>query len=124
MTQPLSKNSKRTLLIVFFTVFLDLVGFGILIPIQPFYAEGLGAVTNTPRTGAAAPSNPLAEALATVRVTLGGVPCVMQFAGLAPGFAGVYQVNFRVPPGVPAGLRDLVLSAGGVEAPAVRLPVR
>ena len=30
-------------MIVFFTVFLDLVGFGILIPIQPFYAETLGA---------------------------------------------------------------------------------
>jgi len=34
---------KRTLGIVFFTVFLDLIGFGILIPIQPFYAESLGA---------------------------------------------------------------------------------
>lgn len=28
---------------VFFTVFLDLIGFGILIPIQPFYAESFGA---------------------------------------------------------------------------------
>ena len=44
---PMGKNSKRTLLIVFFTVFLDLVGFGILIPIQPFYAEGLGALPST-----------------------------------------------------------------------------
>jgi len=36
-------SSKRTLGIVFFTVFLDLVGFGIIIPIQPFFAEHLGA---------------------------------------------------------------------------------
>lgn len=36
-------SSKRTLLIVFFTVFLDLIGFGIIIPIQPFFAEKLGA---------------------------------------------------------------------------------
>jgi len=35
--------AKKTLAIVFFTVFLDLVGFGIIIPIQPFYAETLGA---------------------------------------------------------------------------------
>lgn len=29
--------------IAFFTIFLDLLGFGIIIPIQPFYAESLGA---------------------------------------------------------------------------------
>jgi DHA1 family tetracycline resistance protein-like MFS transporter len=40
---PVRESSGRTLLLVFFTVFLDLVGFGILIPIQPFYAESLGA---------------------------------------------------------------------------------
>lgn len=34
---------KSVLGIVFFTVFLDLIGFGILIPIQPFYAQKLGA---------------------------------------------------------------------------------
>lgn len=31
------------LAVVFVTVFLDLIGFGILIPIQPFYAESFGA---------------------------------------------------------------------------------
>jgi MFS family permease len=34
---------KRVLGIVFLTLFLDLVGFGILIPIQPFYAQAFGA---------------------------------------------------------------------------------
>ena len=34
---------KSILSIVFLTVFLDLIGFGILIPIQPFYAQKLGA---------------------------------------------------------------------------------
>ncbi len=50
MTSPSSPTpnhseavQRRTLGIVFFTVFLDLVGFGIIIPIQPFYAESLGA---------------------------------------------------------------------------------
>ncbi|NBQ52626.1 MAG: MFS transporter [Proteobacteria bacterium] len=37
-----SKNSKP-LLIAFFTIFLDLLGFGIMIPIQPFYVENFGA---------------------------------------------------------------------------------
>ncbi len=38
----MQKNSK-ILLVAFVTVFLDLIGFGIIIPIQPFYAELLGA---------------------------------------------------------------------------------
>jgi DHA1 family tetracycline resistance protein-like MFS transporter len=37
------KKSNRTLFIAFFTIFLDLVGFGIIIPVQPFYAEIFGA---------------------------------------------------------------------------------
>jgi uncharacterized protein (TIGR03437 family) len=31
------------------------------------------------------------------------VPAEVQYAGLAPAVAGVYQVNFRVPEGVPIG---------------------
>ena len=34
---------SRPLLIVFVTVFIDLLGFGIIIPLQPFYAEKFGA---------------------------------------------------------------------------------
>ena len=36
-------KSKRPLLVAFFTIFLDLLGFGIIIPIQPFFAESFGA---------------------------------------------------------------------------------
>src|SRR5882762_7521090 len=36
-----SKNMKRSpLLVIFVTVFIDLVGFGIVIPVLPYYAEG------------------------------------------------------------------------------------
>jgi uncharacterized protein (TIGR03437 family) len=47
----------------------------------------------------------------------------VQFAGLAPGLAGVYQVNFRVPGGVPGGLQDLVVTAGDAASPAVKVAV-
>jgi len=43
MNSPQAPNNKKILFLVFLTVFLDLVGFGIIIPIQPFYAEKLGA---------------------------------------------------------------------------------
>jgi DHA1 family tetracycline resistance protein-like MFS transporter len=38
---------KNVLGIVFFTVFLDLLGFGMIIPIQPFYVESFGASAST-----------------------------------------------------------------------------
>jgi len=40
---PASKRASRPMLVAFVTVLLDLLGFGIIIPIQPFYAEHLGA---------------------------------------------------------------------------------
>ncbi len=40
---PAASPHKRILLIAFVTIFLDLLGFGIIIPIQPFYAEAFGA---------------------------------------------------------------------------------
>ncbi|MEO8368726.1 MAG: PQQ-dependent sugar dehydrogenase [Candidatus Solibacter sp.] len=88
------------------------------------YVSGLGAVANAPATGAGGPASPPATASADVRVTLGGVDCPVQFAGLAPGFVGVYQVNFRVAAGAVSGLRDLVVRANGVDSPAVRVSVQ
>ncbi len=37
------KSKKATLSIAFFTIFLDLLGFGIVIPVNSFYVESLGA---------------------------------------------------------------------------------
>jgi uncharacterized protein (TIGR03437 family) len=88
------------------------------------YAAGLGGVTNPPATGAAAPLSAPAAAVADVRVTLAGLPCEVQLAGLAPGFVGVYQVNFRAPANAPSGSQDLVVAAGGVLSPAVKVLVR
>ncbi|HEX6986925.1 MAG TPA: PQQ-dependent sugar dehydrogenase, partial [Planctomycetaceae bacterium] len=65
----------------------------------------------------------LGRASADVRITLGGQACELQYAGIAPGFAGVYQVNFRAP-ALPSGPHDLVLSAGTATAPTVRTSVR
>src|SRR5689334_11250373 len=36
-------NRKPSLLVVFFTVFIDLIGFGIVVPLVPLYGKHLGA---------------------------------------------------------------------------------
>jgi uncharacterized protein (TIGR03437 family) len=61
------------------------------------YCTGLGPVTNQPATGAAAPNDPLAMTITLPRVTIGDAPAKVQFSGLVPGYAGLYQVNAEVP---------------------------
>lgn len=85
-----------------------------------FYASGLGPVSNQPATSAASPTSPLAETIESVRVTVGGAAAEVQFAGLAPGFAGVYQVNFRVPQNIASGPLNIAVQAGGETSPSVQ----
>jgi adhesin/invasin len=46
------------------------------------------------------------------------------YAGLAPGFAGLYQVNAEVPPGTAAGLQSLIIASGGASSNAVAISIR
>ncbi|MGH7246705.1 MAG: hypothetical protein ACREH9_01240, partial [Pseudomonadota bacterium] len=76
------------------------------------YLTGLGAVTNFVASGAAAPAIPLSLVSATVTASIAGQPAQVMFAGLAPGFAGLYQVNLVVPP-VSPGDEPLRVSVPG-----------
>jgi uncharacterized protein (TIGR03437 family) len=88
------------------------------------YATGLGRAANEPATGAAADAAPLPQLAGDVRLTLGGQPCEIEYVGLAPGFVGVYQVNFRVPAGAASGAQDLGIAESGTASPAVKADVR
>lgn len=89
------------------------------------YANGLGPVDQLQVTGQAAPSSPLASTREPPRVTVGGTPAEILFAGLTPGFVGLYQINIRLASGIPAGAATpLVVSIGGQTAPAVSIATR
>ena len=88
-------------------------------PIHPgdrivIYATGLGRTDPATDAGLPSPSNPLASAIIVPQVTLGGVPLVIEYAGLTPGEIGVYQINADVPSRVPEGMEiPLVITQGG-----------
>jgi uncharacterized protein (TIGR03437 family) len=70
------------------------------------WATGLGAVSNAPASGRPAVADPMSRVIAPVEVRIGGVAAPVSFAGLAPGFAGLYQINAQVAGGTAAGHRN------------------
>ncbi|MBI3696164.1 MAG: hypothetical protein HY238_15170 [Acidobacteria bacterium] len=89
------------------------------------YTTGLGAVAPSVTTGSPAPASPLLRATATVTATLDGQPAQVLFAGLAPGFAGLYQVNVLIPASLaPNAAARLVIRAGGQESNVVTVAVQ
>jgi len=81
------------------------------IPSQPakpgdfvsIYATGLGPVGINLATGQPAPTNVTVPATALVDVLIDGVKADVPFAGLAPGYTGLFQVNAKVPDSIHPG---------------------
>src|SRR5579884_1504448 len=87
------------------------------------YLTGLGAVDNAVATGAAASAVPLSWATSLVTATVGDNSAAVIFAGLAPNFAGLYQVNVVVPQLAP-GDYPLRITAGGVASNSAIISVQ
>ncbi|MCH8268921.1 MAG: hypothetical protein IH846_15530, partial [Acidobacteria bacterium] len=89
------------------------------------WCSGLGALDQTVVAGTAAPFSPPARTADPVTVNIGGVDASVQFAGLAPGFTGLYQVNAVVPAGVtPGNDVPVVLNVAGQTSPTVTMAVQ
>ena len=76
------------------------------------FLTGLGAVNPTVADGTAGGASKTA---APVNVLIGGVTATVAYAGLAPGFPGLYQLNVTVP-------ADLVVTATGPFPLAIQTP--
>lgn len=83
------------------------------------YCAGLGPVDSPITAGTAASTSTLSQTANPVTVTIGGQNATVVFAGLAPGFSGLIQINAVVPSGVTAsaGSPLVVTVASHVSAP-------
>jgi uncharacterized protein (TIGR03437 family) len=90
------------------------------------YCTGLGPVINQPASGALSPGLPnLATTPVTPVVTIGGIQASVGFAGLAPGFVGLYQVNAQVPATSATGSAvPVAISVNGIPSNTVNIAVQ
>lgn len=79
------------------------------------YCTGLGRTSNVDGLQAAA---------VTPTVFFGATPVRAVFAGLAPGFVGLYQVNVQVPAGLAPGLTPLLMSVNMAHSNEVKILVQ
>jgi len=77
------------------------------------YLTGSGPVSPAIASGARAPSSPLSTVTSSKSATIGSTAATVSFAGLAPGFVGLLQVNIVVPSTLAAGDYPLTVTING-----------
>lgn len=89
------------------------------------YCTGLGPIDQQLSPGTPAGSSTAVNAVNTVTLTIGGQNVPVTFAGLVPGFPGVYEVTATVPSGLSTGTNiPLTLSVAGQTSSAVNVSVQ
>jgi uncharacterized protein (TIGR03437 family) len=90
-----------------------------LSPGQPFLLFATGAGLTNPESQDGVPRNvPLPKPILPVTLTIGGVDATLDYAGAAPGFVGLMQLNARLGDGTPSGKDPVVLKIGTGESPS------
>ena len=57
-------------------------------------------------------------------LTIGGQSAPVAFAGLVPGFVGLFQINTQVPSGVQSGSVAVQITVAGQVSPTVPIAIR
>jgi uncharacterized protein (TIGR03437 family) len=84
---------------------------------------GLGATDNPVTTGDSPPATVLARAAVPPVITINNNPVPVAFAGLSPGFVGLYQVNLQIPANQPGGNVVIGVSQGDTAGNSGILPI-
>ena len=88
------------------------------------YLTGMGPTDILVPSGFGAPdTEPFARVTIAPNLSVDGQSAAISFAGLTPGTAGLYQINFTVPQNVSAGGVKLIVTQDGQESNTVILPV-
>jgi minor extracellular serine protease Vpr len=87
------------------------------------YTTGLGPVTLDLPDGVRAPFDRLAYTIDTLDVFVFNERCEVLFFGLAPGFVGLYQINFRLRSDLPRGNLDIQIQSPYADSRVATLPV-
>jgi uncharacterized protein (TIGR03437 family) len=88
------------------------------------YIVGMGQTTGDVTSGNASPSNPLAQPTDPPTLLINGNTSPILFAGLTPGLVGLYQLNFQVPAGLPAGTLTVAVTQDGLSSNQTALPYK
>lgn len=97
------------------------------IPGEPLvlYVTGLGPLTLDLTDGYGSPTSPpFAETVDPFQVIVDGENCAVFFSGLAPGFVGLYQINFYVPSDAAAGNLQISIQSTYANSATATLPVQ
>jgi uncharacterized protein (TIGR03437 family) len=87
------------------------------------WCTGLGAVAPPVATGSPASATVLSSVVLPVVVTIGGQESKIYFAGLAPGFVGLYQIDVEIPAGLGGTTASLVVEVSGSRSVAGQIAV-
>jgi uncharacterized protein (TIGR03437 family) len=87
------------------------------------YLTGSGPVSPPQDNGAAAPSDPPAMLSSAYSAKIGSTPATVSFAGLAPGFVGLVQLNIVVPDGLAQGDYPLTVTIAGQDSNSATISV-
>jgi uncharacterized protein (TIGR03437 family) len=88
------------------------------------YCTGLGAINQPLDASQPAPATPVST-VNSVSVAIGGQNVPVTFAGLVPGYPGIYQVTATVPSDAPTGDNiSVTISVAGETSPAVKVSVQ
>jgi uncharacterized protein (TIGR03437 family) len=87
------------------------------------YCTGLGPTNPFVETGTAATA-PAYITTPGITATIGGQNATLYYAGLTPGFPGLYQINALVPPGVTGNSVPVVVTLAGQVSPAATIAIQ
>ena len=91
------------------------------------YATGLGPTVPEPAAGEIPSTAATLQDMASFGILLDGVkldPTRIQYAGVAPGFAGLYQINVQISDGAGNDPEIRVMAAGATSVTGVHLLLR